>query len=71
MHMAITMVQKPGLRMYVKRIRITVCGMFLFGGRNRCVGSVRGRVSVLLATGGNKRGDGSTVKGGGVAGVAR
>jgi hypothetical protein len=36
--------------------------MFLFGGRNRCVGSVRGRVSVLLATGGNKRGDGSSVK---------
>jgi hypothetical protein len=40
--------------------------MFLFGGRNRCVGSVRGRVSVLLATGGNKRGDGSPVKGFGV-----
>jgi hypothetical protein len=28
--------------------------MFFFGERNRCLGSVRGRVSVLLATGGNK-----------------
>ena len=41
---------------------IAVGGMFLLGGRNRCLGSVRGRVSVLLATGENKRGDGSPVK---------
>ena len=56
--------------------------MFFFGGRNRCVGGVRGRVSVLLATGENKRGDGSTVKrsaqengtqigGGGLVGLAQ